>query len=275
MLDPLTGDAIKPNPSPDDEPLNAETAARTAGSDLLMAIASCLFLVFLANTVVELLPVQLLKPQWQLGFVARLLGSSSIALGGFAFVHIASTLNPANPFYRRRLETVRRLATFAAIGFFLLIPLQGFATWKSYTQSQTTQQALIEQSEKRLAPLKQAIESATGTADLQQKLSRLPEFRLRLGPDDLDKPLDQVRTALLNNIARTENLYADRLATKPNQIWAAIQGGTRTLLTALAYSFAFAAGAQPGRSSVTLLDMIRMSFQSLLGGRRRRSRPSA
>lgn len=277
MLHPLTGQNIDPNADPNDDPndehRDEQTAARMAVGQLLMAIGNGLFLVFLAYAVVDSLPFQLLNPRWQLALVARLLSTGLVPLVGFACVHLAAILNPANSPYRRRLETVRRWAMVAAIGFLLLIALQGFATWRSYTGAKTAQQTLMQTYKRRIAPLKQAINSATSTADLQQKLVRLQEFRIRLAPEDLSQPLDLVKKAVDDSITREENLYADRISgPKPNQIWAAIQAGARTFLASLGYFLAFAAGAQPGRSSPTLLDMLSRRFQSLFGLRRRRSR---
>jgi hypothetical protein len=161
----------------------------------------------------------------------------------------------------------------AAIGFLLLIPLQGFATWRSYTVAKANQQTLIQQANKRLAPLKKAIDSATSVADLQQKLSRLPGFRSGLTPEDLSRPLDVLKKGIITNLERSENLYVDRIAatTDSSRIWAAIQAAARTILVSLGYFIAFAAGAQPGKSSLlTLPDILSLRFQSLFGGRQRR-----
>ena len=106
MLHPLTGQPIDPNTDLDDE----TSATRLAVSDLLMAVGKGLFLVFLGYIVVDSLPVQLLIPNWQLAFAARLLSISSIPLVGFACVHLAVILNPANRLYSQRL------GTHAAIG---------------------------------------------------------------------------------------------------------------------------------------------------------------
>ena len=129
MLHPLTGQPIDPSTDLDVEPSDETNAARLAVSDLLMATGKGLFLVFLGYLIVDSFPLQLLIPNWQLAFVARLLSISSIPLVGFACVHLAVILNPANRLYSQRLGTMRRLAMVAAIGFLLLIPLQGYATW--------------------------------------------------------------------------------------------------------------------------------------------------
>jgi hypothetical protein len=274
MLHPLTGQTIDPGADPDGEPIDERTAARIAGSDLLMAVGTGLVLVFLGYAIVDSLPFQLLNPNWQLRFVARILSLGSIPLVGFACVHLATILNPANVRMRQRLLMTRQWAMAAAIGFLLLIPLQGFATWKAYTEAKTNQQTLIQQANRRVAPLKRIIESATSTTDLQQKLSQLRGVQLRLAPEDLSRPLAVVQKSLIDNLVRSQNLYADRIAstTAPTQIWAALQSAARTIVASIGFFFGFAAGAQIGRSPLTLLDRMSVWSQSLFGGRRRRSR---
>jgi hypothetical protein len=239
-----------------------------------MAIGKGLFLVFLGYLIVDSLPPQLLVPGWQLAFVGRVLSIGSIALVGFACVHLAVILNPANRIYSKRLGMLRRWAMVAAIGFLLLIPLQAHATWKAYTNAKTNQQTLIRQADKRLAPLKKAVESATSIDDLQQKLSGLGGVNTQLSADVRSKPLEEVKKNIIANLERSENLYADRLAasTGPNRIWAALQSSTRTLVASLGYFIAFAAGAQPGKSSQTLSDILALWMKSPFNIRRRRRR---
>lgn len=274
MLDPLTGQTITPGTGPDDGPIDERATARIAGSDLLMAAGKGLFLVFLGYAIVDSLPFQLLNPNWQLRFVSRLLSLGSIPLVGFACVHLAAILNPANIRLRQQLLTMRQWAMAAAIGFLLLIPLQGFATWKTYTEARANQRTLIEQANRRVAPLKRVIESATSTADLQQKLSQLEGGRLQLAPEDFSRPLADVKKAIFDNLARSQNLYADRVATTtaPTQIWAALQNAVRTLVASIGFFIGFAAGAQFGRSPLTLQDRISGWTQSPFGQRRRRPR---
>ncbi|MEA5391103.1 hypothetical protein VB738_07485 [Cyanobium gracile UHCC 0139] len=162
----------------------------------------------------------------------------------------------------------------AAIGFLLLIPLQGFATWKAYTEAKTNQQSQIRQANRRVAPLKRVIESATSTADLQQKLSGLQGIRLQLAPEDLSRPLAEVQKSIIASLERSHNLYFDRISstTAPTQIWAALQNTARTLVASIGFFIGFAAGAQVGPSPLTLQERMSGWGQSLFGRRRRRSR---
>jgi hypothetical protein len=277
MLHPLTGQPIDPNTELAMEPSDESAAARLEVSDLLMAIGKGLFLVFLGYLIVDSLPLQLLVPGWQLAFVGRVLSIGSIALVGFACIHLAVILNPANRLYSKRLGMLRRWAMVAAIGFLLLIPLQGYATWRSYSSAKSNQQNLIRQADKRLAPIKKAVESATSVDDLQQQLSRLGGVNAQLTPDVRSRPLEEVKKNIIANLERSENLYANRLAsaTGPSRVWAALQSAARTLVASLGYFIAFAAGAQPPRSSQTLSDILALWMKSPFNVRRRRRSPLA
>jgi hypothetical protein len=81
-----------------------------------------------------------------------------------------------------------------------------------------------------------------------------------------------LKKGIIANLERSENVFVDRIAatTDSSRIWAAIQAAVRTLVVSLGYFMAFAAGAQPGRSSLTLADILSLRFQSLFGGRQRR-----
>lgn len=271
MLHPLTGQPIDPATNPTEDPREDLTGGRIAVSDLLMATGTGLLIVFLGYLIVDSFPIALLVPGWQIALVTRLLSLSSLPLVGFACVHLAVILNPANPFHRRRLDIMRQWATAAAIGFLLLIPLQGFATWKSYSTAKSNERTLIQQARKRLAPVKQAIESATSIDDLEQKLSQIPSVGDGLTAEARSKPIEEVKKDIMANLERSENLYTQRVATAtgPGMIWAALQSGAKTVVVSIGFFIAFAAGAQPGKSSLTLAEILSRRWQSLFGRQRR------
>ena len=270
MLHPLTSQNIHPDADMDAHPSDPQLEVREAVSNLFMAMGKGLFLVFIGYLIVDSLPLQLLVPSWQLRFTSRLLSLGSIPLIVFGFIHLAVIFNPANKLFEQRLLSLRQWAFAAAIGFLLLIPLQAFATWQAYTESKSNQQNLARQAQRRVAPLKQAIQAATSTEELQQKLSSIQGSQLRLATDDLYRPLGTVKEAILNNLVRSENLYADQLAraTGPEQIWAALQASVRTVLASLGFFIGFAAGAQLSPASPTLQHLVSMRFRSLSGRRR-------
>lgn len=265
MIDPFTDQ----NDNRNDEP----TENLRLTSDLLAATATGLFIVFLAYVLVDSFPLQLLRADWQLKFVARLMALGSLPLVGFACLHIAGVLHPSHHAYKQRLANVRQWAIVVSIAFLMLIPLQGYATWNAYTQARSIRDGQLQSANRRLAPLKKALDSATSTEDLQKKLSGLKEFRIQLQPSDLSQPLPTLRKAILDNLARAENLYTDRVSgPTPAQIWAAGQSAMRTILGSIGFAFAFAAGAQGKNSSHTLLDTLSRRWQTLTRARHRKQR---
>ncbi|WP_216910090.1 hypothetical protein [Synechococcus sp. CCY 0621] len=265
MIDHFTDQGDNPNNDPKEK--------LRVVSDFLAATATGLFLVFLAYVLFDSLPLQLLRSDWQLKLVARLMALGSLPLVGLACLHIASILHPSPHAYRQRLANVRQWAIAVAIGFLLLIPLQGFATLTSYKEAKVIQNTQLQTANRRLAPLKQAIASATSTADLQKKISALKDFQIQLQPADLAQPLPLVKKGILDNLARAENIYADRVGgPTPAQLWTAGQSALRTILGSIGYAYAFAAGAQGKNSSLTLLDTLSRRWQTLTRARHRKQR---
>lgn len=241
-------------------------------SNVLVSAATGLFLIFLGSALVDIFPLQVLTPAWQFNFNNRMIGSGIPALIGFCLLHVAAVFNPGNFLLKQRLLSVRQLAIVAAIGFFLLIPLQGYATWKFFTEAKATQVAGIKAANRRFSPIKQAINGATSTADLQNRLVDL-NLGIRLQAPQLNQSLPELKKSLLSEVERAEIQAKDRLTgPTPMQIWTSIQSSTRILLASLGFSLAFSAGAQVKGSEKTLLDIVTQTFASPNGKKRYRNK---
>ncbi len=243
-------------------------------SRLLSVAATGFFIVFASSIVVDLFPLQLLSPQWQVLFIARVLAAGSFALVGFCLVHIAAALSPANLALRAHLKSLRKLAIAATLGFLLLIPLQGFATWRGFRIAKTNQATQINTAKRRLAPLKAAVSTSTTTAELQARLAQIQDFRITLTPDDLKRPLPELKEGIRASMDRAENLYFARISgPTPAQIWAAAQSAVKTVIASIGFALAFSAGAQGANASETLLDTFTSRWGQKAGRRRRRRQP--
>ena len=148
-----------------------------------------LLLVFLAFVLVDSLPLQLLNPAWQLRFTNRMINTSLLALLGFLLLHLGLYIEPANGFLRAQLAAVRQWAIVVVFAFLLLVPLQGFATWRVLSQAQGAQAMPRNVLGERLTGIRQAIEAATSPEDLQARFSRLKAPRPRLPAAALTLPL--------------------------------------------------------------------------------------
>ncbi len=248
--------------NPNDELINV--------SNFLASAALGLFLIFIGVVLSGSLPLQFLQPSWQLQLTNRFVSSGIMALLGLALLHIAIVVNPANNFLRQRLHTARHLAIAAAIGFLLLIPLQGYATWRVLTNVKIEQSQALKAGNKRLTPLKKAINEATSITDLQRRLAEL-KVNLQLQPSDLTDPLPALKQRILANLDRAEITLRDRNSgIKPEAIWSAAQSGVVTIFSSLGFALAFAAGAQAPNASETLLESVSHRWARKSGSRRRR-----
>jgi len=252
-------------------PLTKEVTEPNLVSHVLAAAANGLFLIFLATVLIDLFPLKVLTPAWQFGFNNRLIGSGIPALIGFCLLHVAVLLNPGNQLLKQRLMSVRQGAIIAAVGFFLLIPLQGFATWKFFRDGKATQASGMKAANRRFSPIKQAIVNSSSANDLQERLAKL-NLGMRLNEEQKKQPLPELKKGLLSEVERVEIQTTDRLAgPTPAVIWAAIQSSSRVVLASLGYSLAFAAGAQMKGSANTLLEAVANALPKRDGARRRRS----
>ncbi|MFM9046229.1 MAG: HpsJ family protein [Cyanobium sp.] len=215
------------------------------GSQLGLIGVSLLFL-YIGSILVLILPLQILNPAWQLKFISTLINASSVGLVGLALVRLAAYVDPGNDRLRDRRDALAAWACAAAIGFLLLIPLQGHAAWKAWSKADVTRNTQLTTSERKVRDLRQAISSATSTEQLQRNLQAL---RARpLPPSALSTPLPRLQQQLLDTLQRSEVVVKERYGSiPPENVWTLIQNTVRNILSALVFAIAFAALAQrPG-----------------------------
>ncbi len=252
------------------DPTTSREDAVSGLSRLLASSCLGLLLVFLAFALTDSLPLQLLDPAWQLRFANRMVNTGIIALVAFLLLHLAVFIDPANRVLRGPLRTARQWALAAVIGFLLLLPLQSFATWRVLALSsgnQLSQRQLVSQ---RLAVIRQAVDAAGSSADLEARFASLPGTKPELPPAALRLPLPQLKRRLLLELQKTEERISDRLrGPTPAEIWGLGQGLVRVMVASLGFALAFSAGAQTPGSSQTLLQQLLKRWQVITGRRPR------
>lgn len=233
---------------------------------------SGLLLVFLAFVLVDSLPFQLLSPSWQLRFTNRMVNTGLLALLGFPLLHLGLFIEPTNGFLRAKLAIARQWAIVVMLAFLLLVPLQGFATWRVLSQARGAQAEQRSVLGERVTRIRQAIEAATSLQDLQARFSRLQAPRPQLPPAALSLPLEELKSSLLEELQRTENRASGRIGgPAPTDVWALCQGVARVSIASVGSALAFAAGAQRPGTSLTLLEQL-IGQLEILRGRRPRGR---
>ena len=218
---------------------------------VLEALSLGLLGIFLAAVVVGAWPPKILDPQWQLGFTANLINNGSLALLGALLTPLALAFHPGSNRLRARRNAFRQWALAAAIGFLLLIPLQGFAGWKLYRTVTSNVEQQSGQSARKLADIRQAIATATSPQEIQTRLQQLAGNNAVLSPSQLRTPINQLRQELLAGADQAANRLQQRIEAqssfKPDRL---IKETIRIVISALFYAacFAFLSGALPRTS---------------------------
>ena len=212
----------------------------------LSVVALVLFVLFATIVAGALWPVQLLNPLWQLRLAGSLVNGAPFALLGLALLQIAVELGPHDPLLQRRHKLCSQLAVIAALGFLLLVPLQGVAGLQQSRSSTSAHSSRISGAERRLVALRQAVASATSNEEINQRLQRLQGPVL--GPADLAQPLPLLKAqvgAVLDQAA--VQIARERQATPPADPWRLLPELLRNGIACLALALGFAALAvRPG-----------------------------
>lgn len=248
---------------PPESPIVASPGRGFSGFGLALA-GLMLFVLFAAQVAGSVLPLRLLQPAWQVRVSAALISSAPIALIGLALHQIAIDLGNPDNRLRSRHRLFSQLALLAAIGFLLLIPLQGSAILRQGSAVQQAQILRIANAEKRLEALRQSVVVATSSADLNRRLQELNGPVL--GPADAAQPLPLLKAqvdAVLDQAAL--QIRRERQSNPPLKRHALLPDLLRSAISSLALAVAFAAlGRRPGSH--------RSPLQELQSSLERRSR---
>ncbi|MCP9899564.1 HpsJ family protein [Cyanobium sp. Cruz CV13-4-11] len=234
--------------SPDSASPDSALAASPSLSRLLATLSPVLLVLFLAAVSTEALPPKPLDPAWQLALIATIINNASLALVGTLLLPLALGFDPTNHRLRARWHAFRRWALPAALGFLLLIPLQGYAAWKFQRTATVAQEQRNTQTSRQLFELRQAIKSATSHEELQTKLKQLFGRNAGLSPSESRIPMGELRYMLLARAEQASTQMMQQIeaqaAMKPTL---PLKETIRIAISALAYAigFAFLAGALP------------------------------
>ena len=233
----------------------------------LGVVAFVLFVLFATVLAGALVPLQLLQPAWQLRLAAALVNSAAFPLVGLALLQLACAFSPDDNLLKRRQYICSRLAVAAALGFLLLVPLHTAAGLRQNRSISTNQSSRIQDAEARLLALRQAVASASSSADLKQKLQTLQGPVL--GPADLTQPLPLLRAQLQAMLDQAEQQIARQLQqSAPPSHWLLLPELLRNSFACIALAIGFAALAQRKGKSIPLLKEVQDGWQHW--GERRR-----
>ena len=144
---------------------------RLAG--LAAATANGLLVMFVLAVALPLLPAKLADPFWLLAFTGAFCTNGFLALLAVLLLHLAAALEPESRRHQARRLLVRRCSRLVVLGFLLLIPLQGLAAWRGLEAAKSLSYRAGRVQQARLAQFRQAVESSTTIAELQNQLAAI------------------------------------------------------------------------------------------------------
>jgi len=208
--------------------------------------------IFLTLLVSSAWPLALLQPAWlqKMSDIIQNLGVN--ALVGAVLLVLAQFLNPKEVALEQRVRLMRRLASWAAIGFVLLIPLQaysGVTLLRNRTRQESRELAQIEQATK-------AIEAATTETELRTAIGRFPGSPPNL-PARFNQPFGELRDRLADQLRpRLKEAEARLTEARRNRWQAWLKKWLRDGVYSLFLALGFAAIGQAGPDRPTLLTAL-------------------
>jgi hypothetical protein len=233
-------------------------------ADSLQWLSFALILVFLAQITTALFPIALLQPEWMVRFSGSLRGIASLPLMALGLIMLANMIDDKVMPSSSHLQLLRRIASLAAIGFLLLIPLQSYGAVVGIRS--------------QLQQVQGQLNSLTAAAELVQQASSEPQLRDAIraipGADGVaDQPLGAdvktIKSALLNKLRESTNRLQTQLDdSKTKAIENIIPPLIRDAIISLAYAIGFAGMGygQNGNSSL-LRRLLNTNKRRLAKGR--------
>lgn len=212
----------------------AKVVSSSQAADCLQWVAYALILVFLAQLAAALFPVALLQPQWIVRMSATLRGTASLPLLGTVLLLLANMIDGSVSPSSRQINLIRRIATFAAIGFLLLIPLQSYGTVRTINAQVQERQGELNQ----VVSAANQLQNAKTEQQLREAIRAIPGGE-QLANRPLGADVQTVKTFLLERIRPTVKRLENQL--KENQS-KALQNIVIPLLRDGVISLAYALG---------------------------------
>ena len=211
------------------------------------------------------LPLRLLDPTWQLQFSVAITTAGFYLLIGTLLLCTADAFPVASEPLNKQVMWLRKLCTWVAILYLVLIPVQLYAGVR-VLQQKASQDA---NTKATWLKLKRQLEATSNEQELRTLLAKLPQ-PINL-PAKLDQPFLGYRNAIINQSdARFNALAYQAEQDRAKRLQSFISEATNNCLRSLLYAAGFAAFAQAKSGAPTLLEqaLVRIGLQ-----RPRRRRP--
>jgi hypothetical protein len=177
-----------------------ETVAPPAGANqyigdksarLILAASYALIAFFVLVNCFDGFPVRLLDPAWIIATASSLSNSVSIPIAGVGLAHVAAALAPLNTTIEQRRRLISRLSALAALGFLLMLPLLGFATWRGIYNVSSSPQDLQKKMVGLKGPQISDRDLERPLAELKQRQKQIIELTLQNSINQIPRPTSE------------------------------------------------------------------------------------
>jgi len=166
------------------------------------------FLVPLIN----LVPVQIKDPSWQLSLIGNVMSNGPWAFLGTLLICWARVLNQSDRMIRNRALLVRNLASWVALGWLLLIPLQLFLSVRLINTLSAQEIGEIQNVQR----VSRQVSSATTEDELRSAMARIPN---QPPMPRLSVPVEAAKTNLLSQLQSNLNAAKNRQEQRASNRW--------------------------------------------------------
>lgn len=222
------------------------------------SVAGLLFmggLVVLASSlnllIFSLLPLAVLKPDWQLRLTTSMLNGGVQALVATLLICLSQGFNPTDDLLRNRVSLVRRLAIIVAVLYLALIPLQISAGLKLLGQKNAEEKTAVA----GLNKLIRSIRASTNEQEFRDVIGRLPDPPPL--PDKLPGSFSEVRNSIADNLEiRTRALETSTEQSRSERLQNWLLEAARNVIQSILLGLGFAAVGQGKKAQFTLLESL-------------------
>ena len=169
---------------------------------------------FMVELAFQAWPIALLQPAWLDVMIGFLVSRGITPLTGVLLVAAAAVLNPQSKPLANRAELLRRLASWVALGYLLLIPVQIYSGAKLLqTRNQESNQLFSQAS--RAA---EAIRKANTPAELRRAYEQVPGNKAPL-PESFPQPFPMIRERLAEAISANTKRAEYEFGNNMSSVW--------------------------------------------------------
>lgn len=226
-------------------------------------LAYGLFALFMTLVVIDSLPLKILNPGWILTEATIVVNYVTIPLVGVGLIHLAAHLCPTSQFLAIQ-NKISRMALWASLGFFLLLPLIAFLTVRNSFNIERLNKIQRAEINKKADQLNVAISKANTIEELQGAMQALQGPQIN---PNVKLPLPEVKSQLLDVVKQARIRFsANILGPYAEQNIPALKQVLRTFLLSLVSAITFASVAWiPQKDSdfmTSLLEYRKQLFSS-------------